>query len=92
MPKGNPENRVGGENPRSLLRYVLTDFVKGCYILGALALDVFLIFQIYVWVPNFLSAAVVVAVVMVLAVVEHRLYFVIKQILTTETSDENFEF
>jgi hypothetical protein len=90
MPEGNPGNRVDGENPGSVLRYVLTDLVKGCYILGALALDVFLIFQIYIWVPNFYSAALVVAVVMLLAIVEHRLYFFIKRILTTENQRGEF--
>ncbi len=80
------------EVPRSILRYVLTDLVTGSYILAALAIDVFLIFQIYVWLPNIFSGILVISAIVILGFLEYRLYFVVKRKLTREMTNENLDY
>jgi hypothetical protein len=84
-------SREDREHSKSILRYLLTDFLKGCYILAALAIDVFLVFQIYVWLPNIYSAILVVSVIVVLGFLEYRLYFVVKRSLNNEIEHDNVD-
>jgi hypothetical protein len=84
--------RADQEHPKSILKYVLTDFLKGCYIFAALAIDVFLVFQIYVWLPNIYSAILTVLIIVVLGFLEYRLYFVVRRILNDEIEDEDVDY
>ncbi len=85
----SPEDRA---RPKSILRYVLTDFLKGCYVLASLTIDVFLVFQIYVWLPNIYSAILTILIIVVLGFMEYRLYLVVRRILNDEIEDENADY
>lgn len=67
------------DTPISNLRYVLSDLVIGMYIIGCLAIDVFVIFQIYVYYPTEAVAILSILLAVALAAAEVRGFRLVKQ-------------
>jgi hypothetical protein len=63
------------------LRYVLSDFARGSYVVASLAINVFVVLQIYVSSPSFYSAFLVVLVLIGISYLEYRTYFRLKHFL-----------
>jgi hypothetical protein len=71
----------GGDDSTNNLRYVLSDLFIGLYIVACLAIDVFVVLQIYDYYPNQIVAALSVVLIIAFAVVQVWVYRIVKRSL-----------
>jgi len=70
------------------LRYVLSDIARGSYVVASLAINVFVVLQIYVSSPSFYSAFLVVLFLIGISYLEFRTYFRLKHFLTKDDIED----